>query len=273
MPMPGPRFCPDCSGFLMYKGNVGKCEFGCGKVWDWDRERRAREEDRQREAEQERQTEYRSQLTVLGDESPGLFESVPRHLSTAEEQLDQAEIEFSERAFAPFWDSVEKAANALGCADKAIRDINDRVSRYSDLTRRCDSPPPVFPLTGASMAKLGAGTGTAERLKGVVRMGQRDFQFATIYEQRRTNRILVAGFTNLAQALDRMSWQIEASIQQLMSSVDVMTSTLNDSTWRLESRVDDAAEALRRNARGREAREKEALKMLDNIQRGRKPLL
>ena len=29
-----PRYCPDCSGHLVYELNLAKCEFGCGKVWD-----------------------------------------------------------------------------------------------------------------------------------------------------------------------------------------------------------------------------------------------
>ena len=29
-----PRYCPDCSGYLVYELNLAKCEFGCGKVWD-----------------------------------------------------------------------------------------------------------------------------------------------------------------------------------------------------------------------------------------------
>jgi CRISPR/Cas system CSM-associated protein Csm2 small subunit len=254
----------------MYRGSVAKCEFGCGKVWDWDREKREREaEDRRKEV----QAEYRKQLIVLGDESLSLFESAPKHLSAAEEQLDQAEIDFGDRAFAPFWDCVENAVKGLGRADEVVRDINDRVSRYTDLARRCDSAPPAFPLAGASVAKLGVGTATAERLKSIVRIAQRDFQFATIYEQRRTNQILVAGFTNLAHALDRMSWQIGTSIQHLTTSVEVMTSTLDESIRRIESGMDDIPEALRLDARKRIGREKEALRMLDNIQRGRRPLL
>ena len=55
-------------------------------------------------------------------------------------------------------------------------------------------------------------TATAERMQAIVRKAQRNFQFATIYEQRKTNQILVAGFTTLAQALNQMTGQITASI-------------------------------------------------------------
>lgn len=117
-------------------------------------------------------------------------------------------------------------------------------------------------------------------MKAIVQTAQRNFQFATIYEQRKTNQILVAGFTNLAQALDRMTWQITASIDDLAGSVDVMTSTLNESTRAIHSRLGDVAEMtsqhhdeLMKEASEGAARERKALEMLDNIQRGRRPSL
>lgn len=67
---------------------------------------------------------------------------------------------------------------------------------------------------------------TAERMKAIVRKAQRSFQFATIYEQRKTNQILIAGFTNLAEALDQMAYRITDSIDNLTNSVDVMTSMM-----------------------------------------------
>lgn len=113
-----------------------------------------------------------------------------------------------------------------------------------------------------------------------MRTAQRNFQFAVIYEQRKTNQILVVGFTNLAQALDRMTWRIADSISELAISVDGMTSTLNDSMHAIQLRVDDIAQSSAQRAKEaskeaseRAAREKKVLDMLDNIQRGRKPLL
>lgn len=228
----------------------------------------------------EEQQGYRKQMIVFGEQSLGLFESMPKHLSAAEEDLDQAEVDFADGAFAPFWDSIEKAAKTLGRFDEGVRHINDNSSRYTELIKKYEDTPPEFPLARQSVAKLGVGTATAERMKAIVRNAQRNFQFATIYEQRKTNQILVAGFTNLAQALDRMTWQITASIDDLASSVDVMTSTLSESMRAVHSRMGDIAETtsqhheeLRKEASEGAARERKALEMLDNIQRGRRPFL
>ncbi len=220
------------------------------------------------------------EMIVLGERSIGLFESMPKHLNLAEEHLDQAQADFADGAFAPFWDSIEKAANTLGRFNEGVHHINDNSSQYTALIKNCNDIPPEFPLARSSIEKLGMGTATAERMRAIVRNAQRNFQFAVIYEQRKTNQLLVAGFTSLAQALDQMEQRITASIDDLTSSVDVMTSTLNESVRAIHSRTGDIAETTRqhhveltRGASEGAARERKALEMLDNIQRRRKPSL
>lgn len=144
------------------------------------------------------------------------------------------------------------------------------------MVRKYEGTPPQFPLTSQSVAKLGVGTATADRMKAIVRIAHRNFQFATIYEQYKTNTILVAGFTNLAQALEQMTWQISGSINDLASSVAVMTSMLDHSMGEIRSHVDEIAEATQRHlevASEAAERETKVLEMLDNIQRGRRPLV
>lgn len=226
----------------------------------------------------EEQQGYQKEMIVLGEQSLEFFESMPKHLTAAEQYLDQAEIDFAEGAFAPFWDSIEKAAKALGYFNQGVRRINNNSFRYTKLIKKYENTPPEFPLTPQSIAKLSVGTATAERMRAIVRKAQRNFQFATIYEQRKTNRILVEGFINLAQALDEMTWRITNSIDALSSSVNGMASTLGESIRAIHSRMGDIAETttqhrkdFSKEASERAAREKRALEMLDNIQRGRRP--
>jgi len=236
------------------------------------------EEEAQRQRQKEQQEAFRQQMVVLGEQSMAVFESIPEHLRTAEDHLDQAEIDFAEGVFAPFWDSIEKAALTLGRFDEGVRKINHSSSQYAALTRQYDADPPRFPLSTQSVKKLTVGTATAERMKRIVRTAQRNYHFASIYEQRKTNQILVAGFTNLAQALDEMTWRITTSIDGLASSVDSMASTLNESILSMHSRIDDIAEmtakhhqTVSKESSERATREKKVVAMLDNIQRHRRP--
>lgn len=261
-----------------------------------DRKRKEKEEDeriaaeeaaaaRLREAEeariryhQEKQTDIRNKLVVSCDASLSLFESLPQYLISAEKHLDQANNDFAESAFAPFWDSIENAANMLGRYDEGVRKINGNLAYYYENVKIYEGSPQKFPLARLSIDKLTVGTATAERMKAIVKNAQRNFQFAMIYEQRKTNQILVAGFTNLAQALDRMSWQISSSISDLAGSVDSMTSTISESAREAHAQYKEIADAnsqyhdeLVQYESERATREKKALEMLDNIQRHRKP--
>lgn len=212
------------------------------------------------------QNGYQEQMIVLGDNSLTLFESLPEHLKSAEEHLNQAEIDFSDGAFAPFWDSIENATRTLGHFAEGVQGIKNNSSQYTDLINMYKKVPPQFPLESKSVEKLTVGTSTAERMKAIVHIAQCNFQFATIYEQRKTNQILVAGFTNLAQALDQMTWQITNSIDELANSVN---RSMNEVNLRLGDMTklnawyhSEVMQAKSEQA----AREKKALKRLDNIQ-------
>ena len=257
-------------------------------------ERRQREaaEARRRAEEAERLRQYRAQqqsyFTFLRDvcgQSIALFEGLPTRLYAAETALDQAGIDFAEGVFAPFWDSIEKAAIALARFSEDVQTIKNNALQYRQLIKVYAGTPPEFPLSEQSIAKLGVGTASSDRMKAIVRKAQRNFHFASIYEQRKTNQILIAGFQSLAHALEHMTQRISSSIGELATSVHAMSSSLHESTSEVQSQlgqiVDINAEIAATNAehynqlskdsKERVSREKKALEMLDNIQRGRRP--
>ena len=131
-------------------------------------------------------------------------------------------------ARARFGGQVNEAARGVADYGGAVSGIKDNSSRHIAPTKEYRGKPPEFPISRRSVEKLCVGIATAERMQAIGRQAQRDFQFAMIYEQRKTNQILVEGFTNLADALDEMTWRITDSIDSLASSVDEMTSTLGD---------------------------------------------
>lgn len=225
------------------------------------------------EARKQKLLENRNAISNLCQTALILVRVSPSYLRDAEQILDQAEIDFKENALAPFWDSIEKATTMLGSFNLNIKVMEKELSEYTKLIGVYDGEPPVFPLSVKYVEKLKIGTGTAERMQSIVRSAQRNFQFAMIYEQRKTNQILVAGFTSLAQALEQMAQSINTAINDLSTSMDRMSSSLTNSMRRIESRIDDISETTSAYLNGQEEHEKQAIEMLDNIQRGRKPLL
>ena len=196
-------------------------------------------------------------------------------------------VDFNDSAYVPFWESIEKAVTTLGSFDEGVNQIHELSHRYNELLQKYESVPPEFPLVPNFITKLDVQATVVNRLQSIVRKAQRDFQFATIYLQVKTNQILVAGFTNLGQAIDQMSFQITDSIEGLGDSVKdlcsliyEMGSRLNSTMNSINTRAGDIVDTSRyQHAQQMEmsfkeaTRIKKALERLDNIQRGRKPLL
>jgi hypothetical protein len=243
----------------------------------WQRDMKAWEANEAKRKDWIEQYGFRKEIVKVNESALSAFEAAPKKLVTAEEYLDRAERDFNESAFAPFWDSVEKAALTLAGFDGDV-DAVDRASKQFLVFASKFREPTAFAVSKEAAAKLAIGKATADRMTNIVRRAQRNFEFSVIYEQRKTNQLLATGFRNLADALERMSDQISGSICTLAESVDSMGQRLSESMNRMHGEVKDmnaftreqAAEAALENS-ARTEREKKTIEMLDNIQRRRYP--
>lgn len=195
----------------------------------WDAEWKA-----QKAAEKRKMREELSSLLSISHET---FLSIPKLVHTADHHLNRAEEEFSEGAFAPFWDEVEIATKKLAEYKNKIelinyyakkhREVSDcYVEKYRGASDNVDEPVHRFNLP---IAELIDARQSAARLAAIVRKAQKNFEFSTIYEQRKTNKLLVSGFSTLASAI--------------YSIGDAITSSLNDLSKNLDFNFDELLEA------------------------------
>jgi hypothetical protein len=239
-------------------------------------EQRANE---QRRLQQE-QNDYKIDILNLCHMTMGTYEKLAQTLEAAENNLNQAMVDLNERAYAPFWNSIEKATKHLAIYDESVRFIKQSINNYISLSAYYDGASPEYPLSAKSLQKLDVATGTSKKLDEIVRIAQRDFEFSTIYEQRKTNQILVAGFTNLADAIDRMTYQIIGSISDmettLNSSMNAIEASISSGISGLDKSIQSQHEQsmgeYRKVSTENAKRQEKVLERLDNIQRGRKPL-
>jgi len=187
-----------------------------------------------------RQGDYAESLVRNCKESLGDFELLPGHLIAAEESLDQADARFCEGAFAAFWDSIERAVQELGAFDTRVRTLNGRFTTYNTLVKQYEGQPPQFPIGHDCVCGLAVSARTAERLRSVVYNAHGKSQFVEIYEQRKSNPFLVAGFATFANALALMSSELQSSIGQLASSAGKIRLPPNDSLQRTQTNVANA---------------------------------
>jgi len=215
-------------------------------------------------------------LALILDSSKSTFLSLDKLVNSADGWLDTAEHEFKERAFAPFWDALEHATNFLGAYHESVGKIMETASEYERRRSRLSVTVPTFevPESGIPDARP-----IASRLSQLGRNAQKDFQFATIYEQRKTNQLLNSGFRTLAEGLERMQYAITDALDNLSLSLGTrLDDLLAASTSQAEAfgafshATASHFEAAASHYQASDDESKKQTEMLDNIQRGHKPL-
>lgn len=190
-----------------------------------------KEEASQRKAEalRTRQLFLAGELAEVIRQTLDDVEAMPMHIESAEMSLDEAELRFRDRAFAPFWDSIESTVSELGSYFRRIEEVRQLQTNYMLFASQIPAAAPPFPIDGDFVLESNVALATSTRLNSIVYQAQRDFQFATIYEQRKTNQVLVAGFESLAAALSTLGDRICTSMDSLHASVGIMRLEMNAS--------------------------------------------
>ena len=196
-----------------------------------------------------------------------LLRTAAHNVWDAEVALDRAESEFAERAFAPFWDAVETAANRLAQVHEILDDIAEKRTSYQTEASNLGSLPSTFALEISSFPNVINVTNTANRMAGIVRLAQKDFQFSTIFEQRKTNQLLVQGFGTLASALAEMTDRLEMSLSELGWSLFDSTEAIRESSAKAIDRLDSVLEQAQSDAQAHRTHEAEELETLKDIER------
>lgn len=186
---------------------------------------------------------------------------LPEYLEEVDAWLEEAEEEYEANAFAPFWDAVEEAVGWLGDFYDDANEIAGNADRYYQNLNGVQHTFPVFPVT---LQTIPDASPQIERLRRVVRLGQTNFQFANIWEHRKTREVMIAGFRTLNEAVYELGNRIEDSISNLEESISSDVAKLIEEQIKTRESVNKIGEAF-------DARTLEQNKMLDNIQHHRKP--
>lgn len=186
-----------------------------------------------------------SYLRGLQSETQKACLEISAHVADAEKHLDAAEKEFAEGAFAPFWDRIEHAANELAAYKNEVEHMRRNVDVYHNeagvLEKLTGSAPPLtVPWNALPDARP-----VASRFAAIVRKAQTNFQFAVIYEQRKTNQLLHAGFGTLGAAIYSLGESINASLDTLSKSLNTRLDKLAADTSQSHALMKDWGERLK----------------------------
>lgn len=241
---------------------------------------------------QEEQWRERNLKDMLGQVSYSrqhtskLLRDIPEVLALAEDHLSRAMQDYEERAFYPFWDQLEHAANSMHRYKEIVEDIERHSAQYRTLTEELQEPVPAFPVGSSIQVLILSARPTMERIDNLARAAHRDFEFATIYATRKTNTILVKGFENLSSALydisndlNAIGAKIDRGVSSIVNSQDRIHDALSDELGRANATLDEISatakfqgESIISLNKKSSERERQMIDALDNIQRQRKPL-
>ena len=143
-----------------------------------------------------------------------LMQTLARHIDRkvleTQYYFVNAAAAFDARQFSRFWDAIESAAHTLDLAREDY-DIFLEISKmYADVaaTRsdaQLDMPPDPKPL----LIQLGQ----------LVRAAQTDFEFAAIYEQRRSRDALKTGFASIDDTLRALEVTLDQTMRELNDEI------------------------------------------------------
>jgi hypothetical protein len=186
---------------------------------------------------------------------------LPKLIEKAVSLIKEAEEEYAANAFAPFWDAVEKAAITLGDFNDVAKNITESANEYY---RNLAGQNHTFPTFPVKLQSIPDASPVVERLRRVVRLGQTNFQFANIWEHRKTRKVMIAGFGSLNEAIYNLGDTIEHSISSLQQSISSDIANL------VEAQI-KTYEAINKNHESLNQQVLEQNRMLDNIQHNRPP--
>ncbi len=106
-----------------------------------------------------------------------LKRELPEHLDGATRSLTRAENEYHGNAFGPFWDAVENAAVRLSTFNNKARTLSYDAEKYDLALTDQTHTFPSFPVQASDIPDPST---TVSQMSRVVRMGQTNFEFASI---------------------------------------------------------------------------------------------
>lgn len=169
----------------------------------------------------------------------GALKPLPDLLRAADSLMSQAEEEFQERAYAPFWDCVEQAAIKLGTFQSNLKKMEAEAASYSTiLTGKIHNFPPLTIQQGSVPDPCRI----ADRLRLLARKGQKDFEFATICEHRKTQKVILEGFRTLGEAISNLGLTISESFSHATKAIEETSDRHLEEQARLRGAFESAAE-------------------------------
>lgn len=127
------------------------------------------------------------------------LESIKAALRSVDACIVRAEQEYRQNAFSPFWDEIENAVQTLSKYGDEVKALGQSASYYALTLQGETHDFPPYPISESMIPDAMV---TAEDLRRVIRLGHTNYEFASIWEQRKNREVMIAGFNCVADAVN-----------------------------------------------------------------------
>lgn len=145
-----------------------------------------------------------------------LQNGIPLQLDNAKNVLEKIKFEFKENALIPFWDEVENFVEVMNSYQDSLQIIETNQKTYYSIINSTEND---FPKEFSTKIDQTIPLKLINDFKTIQREAFKKFEFANLWEQRKTQKILAFGFSNLQDAIYNMSDSITFSINGLNDSI------------------------------------------------------
>lgn len=213
--------------FYMMKSVSKKIE-DAADVEQRQRDEKERQERAAREQHASSQQQLKSSIENANATALRMLNSLPDELADAVAALERADVDFKERVYSPFWNSVEECACHLDAYKNAVQEIDSCAYRYKDAAKDYNGQVPPFAVSAISLESLQSYAAISDAMAKYTRRAQGDRDFAQIFEMWRGNAIMERGFANLQTAVRQVGAQISSQISALSSSIDGISGSIDN---------------------------------------------
>lgn len=203
---------------------------------------RRQEEEARAAAEQAEQAQAQRVLKQAQDlvgQLDSAIDCAARHYAAAIQWLQEADTHsrgaqyaWERTLFVSFWEHIEAATQALNSHRIALHHIGDWLDRhqraYDELTNLSPAQASIAPAMPAQTAEITQSTKAndiATDVETLFNKAQANYQFASIYEQRRNTAAIIDGFSSLAAATSRMSATLSFEYSALRQTFERATTS------------------------------------------------
>jgi hypothetical protein len=228
---------------------------------------------------QQNQSSLRRTLADANSSALASLDCLPGHLETANEHLRQAEIDWKERVFNPFWTSIEGCACSLANFKSEVSNIEVQSQRFANAARQFEGRAEPFAVSAISVAAMQSFKATSDHMAQFTRRAQGDIDFANIFEMWRGNAIMESGFASLRSAISSMGRDIAGQIASLGSSIGSLSQSIDSNTRQVSDAISHQTALATLQHNESQATRKQSLNhekivadRLRNIENGYKPM-